>query len=50
MEKQQQFRNDLYEQVKQKELSRKHEKELKEIECIEFKKLNDELEEEEKNS
>lgn len=48
MRKKEQIRKDLFEQIQQKELIRKHDNELKQIESISFKKLNEELEELEK--
>lgn len=50
MEKKQQFLKDLYEQVQQKELLRKHEKQLKQIEYNNFKTVIEEFNKEEKNS
>lgn len=50
MEKKHQFLKDLSEQVQQKELIRLHEKQLKQIEYNNFKKLFEEFDKEEKNS
>lgn len=47
MEKQQQLRKELSKQVYQKQMLQAQEKELKEIERDEFKKLNEQLNEEE---
>lgn len=47
MEKKQQFRMELNEQVQEKEEIRKQEKQLKHIECNDFKILNAKLIEEE---
>lgn len=46
MEKKQQFREKLYEQVQEKEVIRQQEKELKNIECNHFKLVNTKLNEE----
>ncbi|VVC27655.1 Hypothetical protein CINCED_3A004236 [Cinara cedri] len=45
-EKKQRYQQELYEQLQEKEAIRKHEKELKIIECNEYKKLNETLKEE----
>ncbi|KAL5236785.1 hypothetical protein ACI65C_004195 [Semiaphis heraclei] len=47
LEKKQQFRKELYEQVVQKEAMLEQQKALKAIECINIKKLNEKLNEEE---
>lgn len=43
MEKKQQFRKKLYEQVQEKEVIRQQEKALKKIECNHFKIVNQKL-------
>lgn len=48
MEKKQQFRKELFEQVQQKEVILEQQKVLKAIECNDIKKLNEKLNEEEK--
>jgi len=47
LEKKQQFRKELYEQVVQKEAILEQQKALKAIECINIKRLNEKLNEEE---
>jgi len=49
MKKKEQFRKELNDQVQQKELIKKQEKEFKNIESYHFKKLNEKLKEEEEN-